>query len=182
MMHLVVKDLDLYAESDPEKSAYTLLCNDYSRFTMTDVVDSTGQPVINIASNCGADITLDGMISYYTGNPEHHLQWRSRKCLPWKEWKAGGIRAAIKNAASAGSRDRYFRAELYATEDENGTLKQPQLTIEALKISLRKSAWCVIWRSREQMRHSRAAADAKAAQAVNVNRALLSSISGKNTA
>ena len=181
LMHLVVKDLDLYAESDPEKSAYTLLCNDYSRFTMTDVVDSTGQPVINIASNCGADITLDGMISYYTAILNIIFNGDRGNVYLGKNGKLEVSELHIKNAASAGSRDRYFRAELYATEDENGTLKQPQLTIEALEdIFAEIGLVRYLEIQGTDAASARAAADAKAAQAVNVNRALLSSISGKN--
>ena len=181
LMHLVVKDLDLYAESDPEKSAYTLLCNDYSRFNMTDVVDSTGQPVINIASNCGADITLDGMISYYTAILNIIFNGDRGNVYLGKNGKLEVSELHIKNAASAGSRDRYFRAELYATEDENGTLKQPQLTIEALEdIFAEIGLVRYLEIQGTDAASARAAADAKAAQAVNVNRALLSSISGKN--
>ena len=181
LMHLVVKDLDLYAESDPEKSAYTLLCNDYSRFTMTDVVDSTGQPVINIASNCGADITLDGMISYYTAILNIIFNGDRGNVYLGKNGKLEVSELHIKNAASAGSRDRYFRAELYATEDENGTLKQPQLTIEALEDVFAEIGLVRYLEIQgTDAASARAAADAKAAQAVNVNRALLSSISGKN--
>ena len=181
LMHLVVKDLDLYAESDPEKSAYTLLCNDYSRFNMTDVVDSTGQPVINIASNCGADITLDGMISYYTAILNIIFNGDRGNVYLGKNGKLEVSELHIKNAASAGSRDRYFRAELYATEDENGTLKQPQLTIEALEdIFAEIDLVRYLEIQGTDAASARAAADAKAAQAVNVNRALLSSISGKN--
>lgn len=95
---------------------------------MTDVVDSTGQPVINIASNCGADITLDGMISYYTAILNIIFNGDRGNVYLGKNGKLEVSELHIKNAASAGSRDRYFRAELYATEDENGTLKQPQLT------------------------------------------------------
>ena len=181
LMHLVVKDLDLYAESDPEKSAYTLLCNDYSRFNMTDVVDSTGQPVINIASNCGADITLDGMISYYTAILNIIFNGDRGNVYLGKNGKLEVSELHIKNAASAGSRDRYFRVELYATEDENGTLKQPQLTIEALEdIFAEIGLVRYLEIQGTDAASARAAADAKAAQAVNVNRALLSSISGKN--
>ena len=181
LMHLVVKDLDLYAESDPEKSAYTLLCNDYSRFTMTDVVDSTGQPVINIASNRGADITLDGMISYYTAILNIIFNGDRGNVYLGKNGKLEVSELHIKNAASAGSRDRYFRAELYATEDENGTLKQPQLTIEALEdIFAEIGLVRYLEIQGTDAASAQAAADAKAAQASDVNRALLSSISGKN--
>ena len=87
----------------------------------------------------------------------------------------------IKNAASAGSRDRYFRAELYATEDENGTLKQPQLTIEALEDTFAEIGLVRYLEIQgTDAASARAAADAKAAQAADVNRALLSNISGKN--
>ena len=65
--NLVVKQLDLLTENSAEDCAYQILCRDYSTFNMNDVVDdSFTQPVVQIATNQGTDVTMNGLFSYYT--------------------------------------------------------------------------------------------------------------------
>lgn len=65
--NLVVKQLDLLTENSAEDCAYQILCRDYSKFNMNDVVDDDfTQPIVKIETNQGTDVTMNGLFSYYT--------------------------------------------------------------------------------------------------------------------
>ena len=178
--NLILKNIDLLAEYDPESCAYTILCSDYSGFVMEDVVDNMTQPEVTITTNTGKDVTFDGLFSYYTAILNILFNGTKGNVYFGENAKLDVSKLNIQNADNVGTDGRPLHVNLFVAKDNNNNLKRPELIVDAAgNVYLQAGLKRYVEVQGTTSAQAKALADAEAAKISNVDRALIQSIKGK---
>ena len=178
--NLILKNIDLLAEYDPESCAYTILCSDYSGFVMEDVVDNMAQPEVTITTNTGKNVTFDGLFSYYTAILNVLFNGTKGNVYFGENAKLDVSKLNIQNADNVGMDGNPLHVNLFVAKDNNNNLKRPELIIDAAgNVYLQAGLKRYVEVQGTTSAQAKALADAEAAKISNVDRALIQSIKGK---
>ena len=181
--NLILKNLDLLAEYDPDNCAYNIICSDYSQFNMTDVVDAENsvQPVVTITTNSGKDVTFDGLFSYYTAILNVLFNGAAGNVYLGENGQLDVAELYIKNALNVGADGSPLKVNLFVTGDDENNLKTPKLTVDAAG-NVYIDGTLVRYAEVEgnDIKGAKKLADAKAAQITSVSKGIFDSVKGKN--
>lgn len=181
--NLILKNLDLLAEYDPDNCAYNIICSDYSQFNMTDVVDAENsvQPVVTITTNSGKDVTFDGLFSYYTAILNVLFNGAAGNVYLGENGQLDVAELYIKNALNVGADGSPLKVNLFVTGDDENNLKTPKLTVDAAG-NVYIDGTLVRYAEVEgnDVKGAKKLADAKAAQITSVSKGIFDSVKGKN--
>ncbi len=178
--NLILKNIDLLAEYDPESCAYTILCSDYSGFVMEDVVDNMTQPEVTITTNTGKNVTFDGLFSYYTAILNVLFNGTKGNVYFGENAKLDVSKLNIQNADNVGTDGKPLHVNLFVAKDNNNNLKRPELIVDAAgNVYLQAGLKRYVEVQGTTSAQAKALADAEAAKISNVDRALIQSIKGK---
>lgn len=181
--NLILKNLDLLAEYDPDNCAYNIICSDYSKFNMTDVVDAENsvQPVVTITTNSGKDVTFDGLFSYYTAILNVLFNGAAGNVYLGENGQLDVAELYIKNALNVGADGSPLKVNLFVTGDDENNLKTPKLTVDAAG-NVYIDGTLVRYAEVEgnDVKGAKKLADAKAAQITSVSKGIFDSVKGKN--
>ena len=181
--NLILKNLDLLAEYDPDNCAYNIICSDYSQFNMTDVVDSANsvQPVVTITTHSGKDVTFDGLFSYYTAILKVLFEGEAGNVYFGENGQLDVAELYIKNALNVGTDGRPLNVNLFVTGDEENNLKTPKLTVDAAgNVYIDGNLVRYVEVEGEDSAGAKKLADEKAAQITSVSKGIFDSVKGKN--
>ena len=179
--NLILKNIDLLAEYDADSCAYTILCSDYSKFVMDDVVDNTNQPEVTITTNTGKDVTFDGWFSYYTAVLNVLFNGQQGSVYFGDNAKLDVAKLNIQNAENVGTDGRPLHVNLFVTGNDDNSLKRPELIVNAegnvyLQVGLKR----YIEVQGTTTAEAEKAANAAAAKIRNVDKALIQSVNCRN--
>lgn len=181
--NLILKNLDLLAEYDPDNCAYNIICSDYSRFNMTDVVDAENsvQPVVTITTNSGKDVTFDGLFSYYTAILNVLFNGAAGNVYLGEKGQLDVAELYIKNALNVGADGSPLKVNLFVTGDSEEHLKTPKLTVDAAgNVYIDGTLVRYAEVEGKDATGAKKLADAKAAQITSVSKGIFDSVKGKN--
>lgn len=176
-----MKNIDLLAEYDADSCAYTILCSDYSKFVMDDVVDNTNQPEVTITTNTGKNVTFDGWFSYYTAVLNVLFNGQRGSVYFGDNAKLDVAKLNIQNAENVGTDGRPLHVNLFVTGNDDNSLKRPELIVDAagnvyLQVGLKR----YIEVQGTTTAEAEKAANAAAAKIRNVDKALIQSVNCRN--
>ena len=180
---LILKNLDLLAEYDPDNCAYNIICSDYSKFNMTDVVDAENsvQPVVTITTNSGKDVTFDGLFSYYTAILNVLFNGAAGNVYLGENGQLDVAELYIKNALNVGADGSPLKVNLFVTGDDENNLKTPKLTVDAAgNVYIDGTLVRYAEVEGKDVTGAKKLADAKAAQITSVSKGIFDSVKGKN--
>lgn len=181
--NLILKNLDLLAEYDPDNCAYNIICSDYSQFNMTDVVDAENsvQPVVTITTNSGRDVTFDGLFSYYTAILNVLFNGAAGNVYLGENGQLDVAELYIKNALNVGADGSPLKVNLFVTGDDENNLKTPKLTVDAAgNVYIDGTLVRYAEVEGKDVTGAKKLADAKAAQITSVSKGIFDSVKGKN--
>lgn len=181
--NLILKNLDLLAEYDPDNCAYNIICSDYSQFNMTDVVDAENsvQPVVTITTNSGKDVTFDGLFSYYTAILNVLFNGAAGNVYLGENGQLDVAELYIKNALNVGADGSPLKVNLFVTGDDENNLKTPKLTVDAAgNVYIDGTLVRYAEVEGKDVTGAKKLADAKAAQITSVSKGIFDSVKGKN--
>lgn len=181
--NLILKNLDLLAEYDPDNCAYNIICSDYSKFNMTDVVDAENsvQPVVTITTNSGKDVTFDGLFSYYTAILNVLFNGAAGNVYLGENGQLDVAELYIKNALNVGADGSPLKVNLFVTGDDENNLKTPKLTVDAAgNVYIDGTLVRYAEVEGKDVIGAKKLADAKAAQITSVSKGIFDSVKGKN--
>lgn len=181
--NLILKNLDLLAEYDPDNCAYNIICSDYSQFNMTDVVDAENsvQPVVTITTNSGKDVTFDGLFSYYTAILNVLFNGAAGNVYLGENGQLDVAGLYIKNALNVGADGSPLKVNLFVTGDDENNLKTPKLTVDAAgNVYIDGTLVRYAEVEGKDVTGAKKLADAKAAQITSVSKGIFDSVKGKN--
>ncbi len=179
--NLILKNIDLLAEYDADSCAYTILCSDYSKFVMDDVVDNTNQPEVTITTNTGKNVIFDGWFSYYTAVLNVLFNGQQGSVYFGDNAKLDVAKLNIQNAENVGTDGRPLHVNLFVTGNDDNSLKRPELIVDAagnvyLQVGLKR----YIEVQGTTTAEAEKAANAAAAKIRNVDKALIQSVNCRN--
>ena len=179
--NLILKNIDLLAEYDADSCAYTILCSDYSKFVMDDVVDNTNQPEVTITTNTGKNVIFDGWFSYYTAVLNVLFNGQRGSVYFGDNAKLDVAKLNIQNAENVGTDGRPLHVNLFVTGNDDNSLKRPELIVDAagnvyLQVGLKR----YIEVQGTTTAEAEKAANAAAAKIRNVDKALIQSVNCRN--
>ena len=179
--NLILKNIDLLAEYDADSCAYTILCSDYSKFVMEDVVDNTNQPVVTITTNTGKNVTFDGWFSYYTAILNVLFNGAKGSVYFGDNAKLDVAKLYIRNADNVGTDGKPLQVNLFVTEDKDGKLTQPELYVDAAgNVYIQAGLKRYIEVQGTTTADAKALADVAAAKINTADMAWIKSITGRN--